>query len=468
VRYFVASLVLLIPCFWLPRIHAGDLASHAYNAWLANEVKAGRGSGLVLVHQWSNVLFDHMLAQLMPLIGADWSQRIAVAICVLIFFWGLFVWIQSQSRSAWTISPVLMMLAYGRIFHMGFFNFYLAMGLGFLSLGLVRAQRAAPTVWAIALLALSIFAHVLGTAIVLMIAFVLWLARRTRLNIFAFGTATLAALILSVQFWFPQLFITEPFKISPAAFGLTQFLLYGPIFFIITIALYTVLAMKFVFDAETLGFAPKFAMKESLLLCFSVLFAAVTPWAVFLPGVANALSYLDLRAGFVVTTALLLCVTNGRFHFTLWATLAIVALFYFASLHIQLHKLDKLESQITTVVRTVPSGSRVVSSLRMRASGFDPLEHMIDRACIGHCYSYANYEPTSLGFRLRNNGNSSIVLADVSKGAEFSAGQYVVSQSDLPLWLLHTDDASMRQILIRQVNLGERITFQYISASDLR
>jgi len=29
---------LLVPCFWHQRIEAGDLASHVYNAWLANEV----------------------------------------------------------------------------------------------------------------------------------------------------------------------------------------------------------------------------------------------------------------------------------------------------------------------------------------------------------------------------------------------------------------------------------------------
>lgn len=431
-------------------------------------MEAGRGSGLVLVNQWSNVLFDLLLARLMLLTGVDWSQRIAVSICVLIFFWGLFAWIQSQSRSAWTISPALMMLAYGRIFHMGFFNFYLALGLGFLSLALFRAQRAAPIIWASALLALSIFAHVLGTAIALSIAFILYLAGRTRPSVFACGTAALAALMLSVQFWFPRLFITESFRISPAAFGLTQFLLYGPIFYVITIALYTILAMRFLLNAETLGFAAQFAMKESLLLVFSVLFAAVTPWGIFLPGVANALSYLDLRAGFIVMIALLLCVTSTRFQFTLWTALATVAVIYFVSLRIHLQKLDKLESQITAVVRTVPPGSRVVSNFRMRASGFDPLEHMIDRACIGHCYSYANYEPPSLGFRLRTNGNSSMVLTDVSKGAEFSAGRYVISHSDLPLWLLHADGPSLRQILIRQVKSGERIHLQHISASDLR
>jgi hypothetical protein len=32
--YVPVSLGLLLPCYWQPRIQAGDLSSHIYNAWL--------------------------------------------------------------------------------------------------------------------------------------------------------------------------------------------------------------------------------------------------------------------------------------------------------------------------------------------------------------------------------------------------------------------------------------------------
>jgi len=51
------SAVLLVPCFWHMRIEAGDLASHTYNAWLAQLIEAGTGKripvrGIVVFPGW--------------------------------------------------------------------------------------------------------------------------------------------------------------------------------------------------------------------------------------------------------------------------------------------------------------------------------------------------------------------------------------------------------------------------------
>ena len=42
------SLALIVPCFWHERIEAGDLASHTYNAWLAQLISEGKAPGLWL------------------------------------------------------------------------------------------------------------------------------------------------------------------------------------------------------------------------------------------------------------------------------------------------------------------------------------------------------------------------------------------------------------------------------------
>src|SRR5579859_4576029 len=52
-RFVVVSSVLLLPCFWHRRIEAGDLASHAYNAWLAQLIEKGQASGLYFSGQRS-------------------------------------------------------------------------------------------------------------------------------------------------------------------------------------------------------------------------------------------------------------------------------------------------------------------------------------------------------------------------------------------------------------------------------
>jgi len=55
----------------------------------------------------------------------------------LILAWGAFRWIQVVSgRQAWHLLPVPAMLAYGWVFHAGFGNFYLSLGLLLLGAGL--------------------------------------------------------------------------------------------------------------------------------------------------------------------------------------------------------------------------------------------------------------------------------------------------------------------------------------------
>ena len=124
------SAALLVPCFWHRRIEAGDLASHVYNAWLAQLIERGQAPGLYLARQWNNVLFDFLLLKTGNLFGLPAAQKIIVSLCVLIFFWGAFALIAAVSRRPpWFLLPALAMLAYGWTFNIGFFNYYLSLGI---------------------------------------------------------------------------------------------------------------------------------------------------------------------------------------------------------------------------------------------------------------------------------------------------------------------------------------------------
>src|ERR1035437_9212200 len=148
-RWYIAlSVLLLAPVYWQPRVQAGDLSSHVYNAWLTHLIETGRTQGLVIVSQTTNILFDLMLGGLFRLFGAELAQRISVSVAVLVFVWGAFRFVSvAGGRPAWHLLPCIAMLAYGWVFHMGFFNFYLSMGLCFWVLAVVwewRHRRAAP------------------------------------------------------------------------------------------------------------------------------------------------------------------------------------------------------------------------------------------------------------------------------------------------------------------------------------
>jgi len=57
---------------------------------------------------------------------------------------------------------------------------------------------------------------------------------------------------------------------------------------------------------------------------------------------------------------------------------------------------------------------------------------MIDRACLGRCYSYANYEPATAQFRIRAIAENPIVVSTDNDSLCLQDGSYVVKQRDLP------------------------------------
>src|SRR5207237_8120027 len=89
-RYVPISILVLVPVYWQPRVQAGDLSSHVYNAWLAQLIEAGRTEGLEIVRQSTNILFDLMLGALLRVVGAELAQRISVSIAALVHVGGSF------------------------------------------------------------------------------------------------------------------------------------------------------------------------------------------------------------------------------------------------------------------------------------------------------------------------------------------------------------------------------------------
>jgi hypothetical protein len=178
--YVLASLLLLVPCHWQPRLEAGDLSSHIYNSWLAQMIESGRAQGLEAVHQTTNLLFDVILSGLFHVVGAEAAQRISVSLLVLTFVWGAFAFISTVSgRRAWHLMPVIAMLAYGWVFHMGFFNFYLSFGLCFWVLALAWEWKPRRLAVAAPILALAYLAHVLPVVWTAGLLAYMWLAGRT-------------------------------------------------------------------------------------------------------------------------------------------------------------------------------------------------------------------------------------------------------------------------------------------------
>src|SRR5258706_14900729 len=147
-RILFLSVVLVIPCVWHRRIEAGDLASHVYNAWLAQLIGKGQAPGLYIARHWNNVLLDVVLLRAAILVGMAAAEKIVVSAGVLIFFWGVFAFVAAVTeRPPWFLTPCIAMLAYGYPFCMGFMNYYLSLGLACFGLAILWRGRGRWLIW---------------------------------------------------------------------------------------------------------------------------------------------------------------------------------------------------------------------------------------------------------------------------------------------------------------------------------
>jgi hypothetical protein len=101
--------------------------------------------------------------------------------------------------------------------------------------------------------------------------------------------------------------------------------------------------------------------------------------------------------------------------------------------------LNAIEDRMELAVAKLPPGARVVSGVEDPWLHVFAVTHMVDRVCVGRCFSYANYEPSTWQFRIRTDRENAYVISDYQDSWKLGAGQYVVKKRDLPLLQLALD-----------------------------
>src|SRR5205085_853987 len=117
--------------------------------------------------------------------------------------------------------------------------------------------------------------------------------------------------------------------------------------------------------------------------------------------------------------------------------------------------LNSFEDRLTQAVKQAPTYSRVVSAIDDPDLHVNAFAHMIDRACIGRCFSYANYEPSTGQFRIRVPGESPIIASTYEDSWRMQNGSYVVKDRDLPLYAVRLDEAG--NLTVEGLQAGVRI-----------
>jgi hypothetical protein len=124
----------------------------------------------------------------------------------------------------------------------------------------------------------------------------------------------------------------------------------------------------------------------------------------------------------------------------------VVALVFFGFLYRDERALNAFEDRMQDTVASLPPGQRVISAIDDPELRVNALVHIIDRVCIGRCYSFANYEPSTAQFRIRTTAENPIVAYTYQESWLMQVGAYVVKDRDLPLYQVDLD-AGGRMVL---------------------
>ncbi len=461
---FAISALLLIPCWWHRRIEAGDLASHVYNAWLAQLIEKGQAPGLYIAKQWNNVLFDVALLRVASWLGLASAEKIVVSACVLIFFWGVFAFIQAVTdRPPWFLAPCIAMLAYGYSFSMGFMNYYLSLGLACFGLAIVWHARRFEWMAAISFAVLALLAHPIGFLwLVGTLAYIKVRAKlpgrwKLMLPLAAAGAFAAVSLYVSRR---PSLF--ADWDRGPFYFynGADQLALYGRRYFFLAAAAFIFGLICVAVDLYARRHENSFW--KPFELPFELYAVALFATALLPENLRSSIhgGWIGLLGSRLTTISAILglwflaCLKPRRWHV---AGFGICATVFFAFLYQDTAWLNQLEAKAEKLVSDLPAGTRVIVTVRAPAdSRISFAGHAVERACIGHCFSYANYEPASREFRVRVRKGSPAVTSSTDDAEDMASGEYEVDDTDLPLKQIYQcDQSDLIKLCIRDLEAGE-------------
>ncbi len=460
-RLLAISALILVPCFWHREIVASDLGSHLYNAWLAQLIRHGQAPGLWLSHQHTNVLFDYLLSGFGSVFGLRAGEKIAVSIAVLIFFWGIFALVSAATRRApWILVPCIALFTYGWTFHLGFFNYYLSLGLAFFSLAIFWRGKGWEWLVGAAIALVALVAHPLGFAWLLAAAAYVAITEmaprpRYQLLLFAAGAALLAVLHQYLWGHFNVYAGTGPWYAFNGADQLDLFgpRYHGPEFALVAFALIA-LAVDIVRRRHEANLWKYYAVPLQLYVLVE-LSVYLLPGGIHFPPPTAALALLTERLTSV--SAALACCLLGAMQPRRWhlAGFAIIAVVFFGFVYQDTAKVNRMERQVVHLVSTLPPDQRVMATIRPLPGSRVMIQHIVDRACVGRCFSYGNYEPSTGLFRVRALPGNPDVLSDYDLAVAMENGEYTVQPQDLPVYQVYQCSLSGTDLCIRSLEAGE-------------
>ncbi len=435
---FATSTGLLVPCFWHHHLEAGDLGSHTYTAWLAKLIAHGKAPGLYTVWKFTNVLFDLLLLYSARAFGFVLGPKIAVALCVLIFFWGVFALVAvTTSRTLWMLAPWIAMLSYGFVFNMGFFNYYLSIGLACWALAFFwKARGSSDWIAGAFFLGAAILAHPMGALWCLCVLLYVLLRRRfSGLLGLVIPLAALAMVGVAHCFFLNTTRMRVAWPEQPFYFwtGLDQVVLYSIRFRWISYACLAIAAAWIV--SELMRQKPDTPKSTQWQLSVELyLVSMLSIWLLpqdLRPDPNGAwMGVLVARLTLVAAIFGLAALSHLRPNRAIAAAMALSATVYFVFLFQETAVVNRMELNAETIVSKLPFGTLVIPTIPAADNRSPFVGHVVDSACIQRCFTYSNYEVASQLFRVRAHPDSPIAVDTEGKSEKMEAGDYLVKPTD--------------------------------------
>jgi hypothetical protein len=192
------------------------------------------------------------------------------------------------------------------------------------------------------------------------------------------------------------------------------------------------------------------------LYLISLVAVLLLPDAMYMPQYALPFSFITMRLTAIcaISAVCVLAMMAPRF----WSVLGflVAAGFFFFLLWQDTKQLEALETQAEQLVATIPVNQRVIGTIRpFPGSRFYFPSHFVDRACIGKCYSYSNYEPSSRQFRVHVLSGSPIADSSALAADKMQLGTYVVQGADLPAYQIDQCSSDLTKLCMRELKEGE-------------
>lgn len=460
IRLLTISALILVPCFWHRHIEAGDLGSHVYNAWLAQLIEHGQVSGLRIAYPSTNILFDSLLSGLAKIFGLHAAELLSVSIAVLIFFWGTFALVAAASKRApWFLAPAIAMVAYGWTFEIGFFNYYISLGLSFFALAILWRGTLRECAVAIVLIPFIYMAHPLGVIWLIAAAAYIRVASlippRVQLLLVAAAAATLYLLRLYLSHHFV---VGEAFDPLQLFNGGDQLVLFGGRYKIVEalcgIFITAAIAIDVIARRRERNFWHAYLIPLELYVIaeFAVF---LLPDGVRVPSQPAALALITERLTSI--SAMLICCVLGVMLPRKWHLVALagIAAIFFTLLYRDTAVINRMEAEVASLIKTLPPDQRVLATILKPDESRVLLQHIVDRECIGHCFSYGNYEPASTLFRIHALPGNKYAMTDFEDVASMEAGDYQVQPEDLPAYQIYQCSEDWTKLCIRPLAADE-------------